>query len=157
MSTSSSQDFEAWARALRSPFLQETIQSRLAAVAHFQEAATAAVPFLCAMMANEDETEVGRIWAAISLENIKPEATEELLDASSRALATKYASLRRAVLNLLGATGSAKVVPLVRDFVDDHEQDPLAWFDDDCTVSHAAQAALRRVSAKNVHASEAGA
>lgn len=138
-------NFEEWARALRSPFLQETLQSRLAAVAHFQDAGPAAVPFLSRMLSNENETEIGRTWAAISLEQIKPAATRELLDVAARALAASDPSIRRAVLNLLGATASPEVIPLVRRYLGDDGRDPSAWFDDDCTVSHAAEAALQRI------------
>lgn len=54
-------------------------------------------------------------------------------------------AVRWAALHGLGALGADAAVPTIRRHLCDEGEVPGAWFEDDCRVSHAAAAALRRI------------
>ena len=104
-----------------------------------------AVPPLLDAVADQSESPFTRTWALYLVEEnggLGLKGTREVLLAN---LADPNPAVRRASLRGLGHLGDASLVPLIAPYLDDHGVDVDSWWEDDCTVAHAAAAALRSI------------
>jgi hypothetical protein len=54
-------------------------------------------------------------------------------------------ALRINAINVLASLGDVDSIPILEPFLDDHEEDPGAWFEDSCTPAQNARAALEKL------------
>jgi HEAT repeat protein len=94
-----------------------------------------------------DASVAARVWAMIAIGQLGPSAASVAHDSLVRSLADESPTIRRVAIHTLGRLRDAEAAREIAKLLSDHASDPSAWFDDDCTVSQAAEETLRALDA----------
>jgi len=120
--------------------------ARLKALAAFAEAGPSGLGRLSEVVQDTVRSVTARIWATQAIAHIgKDDKKHTARTALTILLSESDPSLRRAALNALGNLKDESVIPLIVGYLNDNTEDESAWFEDDCTVGHAAAKALETI------------
>lgn len=116
-------------------------QERIQALYYVQEGKVP-VEHVLAVIRNQSFSETARSWAIISLSRCRltPPVRDTLLGCL-----TGSVTVRINAINSLAALEDVESIPALEPFLDDHEEDHGAWFEDSCTVAQNARAALEKL------------
>lgn len=121
------------------------IEDRVGALEALAQIGPPALAVLAEIVGAPDEQIVTRYWAALAIGRVGDRPDGVGAQALIALLEERAAALRRGALEALGQLGHEAHVPTLARFLTDHTEIEAAWFSDDCTVAHAAEAALRKV------------
>jgi hypothetical protein len=121
------------------------IEKRVAAIAGLRENPTDSRTGLAALVVDPAASEIARVWAAIAIAQIGDDVDRCTSAALIGALASSAPAVRWSSLHALGQLHAEHAVPAIANCLHDDSEVVGAWFDDDCRVSQAAQAALREI------------
>lgn len=121
------------------------IEARVRALVELEGHGAAALEPLARAVCNASASEISRVWAISAICRIGDDRDSTCSRALRRALEDRAAVVRWAALHGLGALRVESAVAEIARHLDDHAESETAWFEDDCLVSHAAAAALRKI------------
>jgi len=121
----------------------DSIDDRARAVAELRDCGMDALPDLVDLLGSPDASIAARVWAMIAIGQLGPSATSAAHASLVRSLADESPTVRRAAIRAMGQLRDVAASREIAKLISDHTLDPSAWFDDDCTVSQAAEETLR--------------
>jgi len=120
-------------------------EKRVAALAHLSERPTEARSGLVALISNVQATDIARVWAAIGIGQLGDDESKSASVALVAVLHSGPPVVRWSAIHALGGLRAEHAVTAIANHLLDHDEIKGAWFEDDCKVSHAAEAALRQI------------
>lgn len=120
----------------------DEIQQRVRAIAWAAGQGAAGAQRLAEVLRRHDASPRAQAWAMIGLGQMGRAVADVARDAVVEKLSDPSPMTRRAAIRTLEWMHDVASRDAIAALVADDTVDPSAWFDDDCTVAHAARAAL---------------
>jgi HEAT repeat protein len=118
--------------------IKERVRALVWAEAEGPQSASTLVSVLCHERANL----AAKVWAMMAIARLGRSVIPVVQDPVKAKLADNSPTVRRAAIQTLTALKDVSARDAIAGLVADETLDPSAWFDDDCTVSQAARAAI---------------
>jgi hypothetical protein len=128
---------------LRQNLGAENIKERVKALVWVEEQGPKAATALVSVLAHIDASMPAKVWAMIGIARLGPVVVDIVRAPLQASLGDGSPTVRRAAIQAIAAVEEQSARDAVAALVGDDTLDPSAWFDDDCTVSQAAIAALK--------------
>ena len=120
----------------------DEIAQRVRAIAWAVGQGAAGAQRLAEVLRRPDASPRAQAWAMIGLAQMGPAVADVARDAVVEKLSDPSPMTRRGAIGTLERLHDVASRDAIAALVTDDTVDPGAWFDDDCTVAHAARAAL---------------
>jgi hypothetical protein len=127
----------------------DEIQQRVRAIAWAAGQGTAGAQRLAEVLRRPDASPRAQTWAMIGLGQMGRAIAGVVREAVVEKLSDPSPMTRRAAIRTLEGLRDVASRDAIAALVSDDVVDPSAWFDDDCTVAHAARAALATLDEVN--------
>lgn len=132
-------------QALVAKLASSELADRVAALGALAAHGSDAFDDVVTLLRDEAADPFGRVWAIHALGPMATERWSDIVAVLLPLTDDPSPAVRWAALHKLGVLEADAAVPTIRRHLSDEGEVPGAWFEDDCRVSHAAAAALRRI------------
>lgn len=120
----------------------DDIKERVSALVWVGKQGPASAPALVSVLSHRQASMPAKVWAMIGISGLGPSVREAVRAPLRVALSDTSPTVRRTAIKTIVAVQDRSARDAVAAMVADNTLDPSAWFDDDCTVSQTATAAL---------------
>jgi HEAT repeat protein len=121
----------------------DDVKERIQALMWVEEHGPSSAPSLVSVLTHSEASMPAKVWALIGISRLGPAVVDIVREPLRAALIDRSPTVRRAAIQAIVAIKDQSARASIAALVSDDTLDPSAWFDDDCTVSQAATAALK--------------
>jgi HEAT repeat protein len=121
----------------------EDIKERVKALIWAEQVGPQSASALVSVLARSDANMPAKVWTMIAIARLGPAVADTVRDSLRAGLADGSPTVRRAAIQAIAALKDRSSRDAIVPLLSDDTLDPSTWFDDDCTVSQAATAALK--------------